>query len=194
MFVLAGLSYVVTQLSAKPAATENFQVDSSPDIRAQYATLTGSLIPNSEPQVTPQTGLYANAKTPPAAIFPDAAQVPQPQQEELQSSVAAVAMNPQGLEATPDYSKGDSTYSELMGQNMKSSDFIHNNMTPFFGGRVKQNMNVDANSGILDSFAGTGKLQIKKQEVEQMFDSSRAPLWQSLRTGGECRFHQESHE
>jgi len=175
IFVLGGLAYAVTQLSAKPAATENFQVDTGAYIRPQYATLTGSLIPNSEPQVTPQTGLYANAKMPPPAIFPDASKTPQPQQEELQSSVATVSMNPQGLEENPKYASGDVTYSELMGQNMKSAEFTHNNMTPFFGGRVKQNMNVDANSGILDSFSGTGKLQIKKQEMEQMFDSSRAP-------------------
>ena len=174
-FVLAGLGYAVTQLSGKPAQTENFQVDTTNTMNSQYATLTGSLIPNSEPQVTPQRGLYANAKMPPAAIFPDANQVPQPQHEELQSSVAAVAMNPQGIETDPKYINDESTYSELMGQIIKSSDFTHNNMTPFFGGRVKQNMNVDANSGILDSFSGTGKLQIKKQEVEQMFDSSRAP-------------------
>ena len=174
-FVLAGLGYAVTQLSGKPAPTENFQVADPTTMNAQYTTLTGSLIPNSEPQVTPQTGLYANAKMPPDSIFPDAGQTPQPLQEELQSSVAAVAMNPQGIEADPEYTSDDVTYSELMGQPMKSSDFVHNNMTPFFGGRVKQNMNIDANSGILDSFSGTGKLQIKKQEVEQMFDSSRAP-------------------
>ena len=174
-FVLAGLGYAVTQLSGKPEKTENFQVADASLMNSQYATLTGSLIPNSEPQVTQQTGLYANAKTPPASVFPDAGDVPQPQQEELKSSVAAVAMNPQGFEADPTYGKGDTTYSELMGRAMKTTDFTHNNMTPFFGGRVKQNMNVDANSGILDSFSGTGKLQIKKQEVETMFDSSRAP-------------------
>ena len=175
VFVLAGLGYVVTQLSGKPAPTENFQIDTKPIIRQQYATLTGALIPDSEPQVTPQTGLYANATMPPAEIFPDARKVPQPRQEELQTSVAAVMMNPQGLEATPDYSSGNTVYSELMGQAVNSSDFTHNNMTPFFGGRVKQNMGSDANSGILDTFSGTGKLQIKKQEVETMFDSARAP-------------------
>ncbi len=56
---------------------------------------------------------------------------------------------------------------------MPTSDFTHNNMTPFFGGRIKQNMNLDAGSARLDTFTGSGKTQIGKREVEPMFDTAK---------------------
>jgi hypothetical protein len=83
-------------------------------------------------------------------------------------------MNPAGIQATPSYVEGFVT-SELTGQRIESTNFTHNNMVPFFGGRVRQNVAAQSNSGILDTFTGSGITQISKREIEPMFDTARAP-------------------
>jgi hypothetical protein len=83
-------------------------------------------------------------------------------------------MNPGGIQAAPSYVEGFVT-SELTGERIESSDFTHNNMVPFFGGRVRQNVAAQSNSGILDTFTGSGITQISKREIEPMFDTARAP-------------------
>lgn len=181
LFVIAGLGYVVTQLSGKPkegaAAAEPF----ADTMRfPTFNTLMATSPPPSEPNPEELQGQYINA------VFPDAGNVPNPTPAPLNPSIETVMMNQAGVEEDPAYGTvitdeqgrrvyKDYTFSELMGQNIKSSEFKHNNMTPFFGGRVKQNVSSDTNTGILDSFVGAGTLQIKKKEVETMFDSSRAP-------------------
>jgi hypothetical protein len=83
-------------------------------------------------------------------------------------------MNPGGIQAAPSYVEGFVT-SELTGKRIESADFTHNNMVPFFGGRVRQNVAAQSNSGILDTFTGSGITQISKREIEPMFDTARAP-------------------
>jgi hypothetical protein len=83
-------------------------------------------------------------------------------------------MNPAGIQAAPSYIEGFVT-SELTGERIESADFTHNNMVPFFGGRVRQNVAAQSNSGILDTFTGSGITQISKREIEPMFDTARAP-------------------
>jgi hypothetical protein len=178
LFVLTGLGYVVTQLSGKPKGpTESF----ADTMRfPTFNTLMSTGPPKTEPNPEELQGQYINA------VFPDIDKVPNPTPSALNPSIETVMMNQQGVEDTPSYGTvvtdeqgrrvlKDATYSELMGMNVKTSEFTHNNMTPFFGGRVKQNTVSDTNTGILDSFVGAGTLQIKKKEVETMFDSSRAP-------------------
>jgi hypothetical protein len=46
----------------------------------------------------------------------------------------------------------------------------HNNMVPFFGAKVTQNMRTGANASILDTFAGTGSDYFQKREVESFYD------------------------
>ena len=99
----------------------------------------------------------------------------QPSPEPIDSATPDVAMNPTGVEAQPNYVQGDFLISDLTGQRMSTSDFKHNNQVPFFGGRVRQNVAPQSNSGILDSFTGSGVNQIAKKEVETMFDTARAP-------------------
>jgi hypothetical protein len=84
-------------------------------------------------------------------------------------------MNPTCIEAVPDYANNGVVRSVLSGEEMPSAEFNHNNMVPFFGGRVRQNVAPQTNSGILDSFTGAGTTQIAKREVETMFDTARAP-------------------
>ena len=87
-----------------------------------------------------------------------------------------VMMNAGGIEENPNYIDGDNITSLLTGQTMKTSDFVHNNMQPFFGSRVRQNVGPDANTGRLDRYTGSGSTDIRKKEVEQMFDSTTQPF------------------
>jgi hypothetical protein len=99
-----------------------------------------------------------------------------PVPQSIDAAKPSVAMNPPGIEENPNYLSGDTVVSPLSGQVMSSKDFVHNNMQPFYGGRVKQNMNVETNVSILDSYNGTGSTQIAKREVESMFDSNKSPF------------------
>lgn len=63
--------------------------------------------------------------------------------------------------------------SSLTGIPMKRSDFVHNNMVPFFRGEAKQNVNVDSNSHLMENFTGTGISNYRqKQEVKSFYDVS----------------------
>jgi hypothetical protein len=93
--------------------------------------------------------------------------------DSITSATADVMMNPAGIEESPTYVDGDNLVSALSGQSMKSADFVHNNMQPYFGSRVRQNVDAGANASYLDAYTGAGSLQIRKKEVEQMFDNTQ---------------------
>jgi hypothetical protein len=61
--------------------------------------------------------------------------------------------------------------SELADVEMNVKDFSHNNMTPFFGSRVKQNLSATANRSILENFTGSRdpSMQMRKKEISPMF-------------------------
>jgi len=94
----------------------------------------------------------------------------------IATATADVMMNPAGIEENPNYIEGDFITSQLTGEKMKTADFVHNNMQPFFGSRVRQNVGADANTGRLDRYTGAGSTDIRKQEVEQMFDNTQQPF------------------
>jgi hypothetical protein len=55
--------------------------------------------------------------------------------------------------------------SKLSGENILLKEFTHNNMEPFFGGTVKQNVNTEKNESILEQHTGRGGIHdIQKQE------------------------------
>jgi hypothetical protein len=97
-------------------------------------------------------------------------------QQPISAATPDVMMNPGGKEKKPNYFDNDVITSSLSGQAINSSDFTHNNMQPFFGGRVRQNVDVDANTGRLDRYTGSGSTDIRKKEVEQMFDNTQTPF------------------
>ena len=99
-----------------------------------------------------------------------------PTQIQIESATPDVVMNSGGDELTPNYIDSDYITSGLSGQVLPSTEFTHNNMQPFFGGRVRQNVDASANSGRLDRYTGAGTNQVKKQEVEQMFDNTQVPF------------------
>jgi len=99
-----------------------------------------------------------------------------PKQRPVPTMTPDVMMNPAGLEENPNYVDGDLLTSGLSGQQMKSSDFVHNNMQPFFGSRVRQNVGESTNVSRLDMYTGSGSTQVRKKEVEQMFDNTQQPF------------------
>ena len=72
-----------------------------------------------------------------------------------------------------DADKGGRYISSLTGTEMKKEAFTHNNMTPFFGGSVKQNTYEKSNEPILDSHTGNNRFSLKKTEKKPMFELNR---------------------
>ena len=93
----------------------------------------------------------------------------------IASNQALVEMRSDGIEEHSTYLNEDSIISPLSGQKISSNEFSHNNMVPFYGGRMKQNTAVDTNTSRLDAYTGTGSTQMKKQEVEAMFNTAQTP-------------------
>ena len=63
--------------------------------------------------------------------------------------------------------------SSLTGEKVLIENFTHNNMTPFFGGRLKQNMNVEVNDSKLETFTGTNKVVCEKNSERCFADTQK---------------------
>tara|TARA_B100000795_G_scaffold268520_1_gene255638 strand:- start:1429 stop:3717 length:2289 start_codon:yes stop_codon:yes gene_type:complete len=61
-------------------------------------------------------------------------------------------------------------YSKLSGKKMIKEDFTHENMVPFFGSNIKQNMSDKSNQTVLENHTGNIKNFRNKEEVPYMFD------------------------
>lgn len=148
-----------------------------PELDQMYKTPMGQTYP-SEPSPGPygMPTAYATQKPPTAPAYNTLPVSPAPQP--LLATKASVAANPPGVEQDPNYAEPMTDYvvSALSGQRIPASDFKHNNMQPFFGGRVRQNMAPETNSSILDTFTGSGVDQIRKKEVETMFNTAQTPF------------------
>lgn len=204
LFALVGLGYTVTKLSGKRSASvDGFQSNAqrgptsdpitqsargaaprgaSQELDLRYANLMGGPPAPGEPNPGIQ-GTLLNYSPPAPRSVPMSPKL-QPNPEPIDSATPDVAMNPAGIRAEPFYvgnsgkmTKDEELFitSELTGSRALSADFTHNNMVPFFGGRVRQNVAPQANSAVLDSFTGSGVTQIAKKEVETMFNTARAP-------------------
>jgi len=57
----------------------------------------------------------------------------------------------------------------LTGEPIQSSKFVHNNMVPFFGGRIKQNVDEKANQTVLEHFTGNIDNYQQKKEIKPLF-------------------------
>jgi hypothetical protein len=58
----------------------------------------------------------------------------------------------------------------LAGTNISLENFTHNNMQPYFRGSVRQNVDPDANSALLEHRTGNSDLYQRKQAVECFFE------------------------
>ena len=192
LFALAGLGYLVTRLSeGKDVEGFDSGAQRGPDNDPLTKTTRGAAptAPNQELDLMFQNamgtpalpsepnpgvqGTLLNYAAPPVRKVPMNPAL-QPKPEPIESATPMVAMNPAGIQAQPSYVEGFVT-SDLTGERITSKEFTHNNMVPFFGGRVRQNVAAQTNSGILDTFTGSGITQITKKEIEPMFDTARAP-------------------
>ena len=57
----------------------------------------------------------------------------------------------------------------MAGTSLSSSEFVHTNMTPFFGARIRQNTDLEKSNGRLETFTGISPLQRNKVEQTHMF-------------------------
>lgn len=160
---------VLTQ-TEKGAAAVGF----GPELDMMYKYPNGQVYP-SEPNPGPYgTALGYATQRPPLA--PMASPDPQPYPLAIDSNIPMVEFRSDNTEQSPNYMNGDYIISPLSGQRIPTGEYKHNNMQPFFGGRIKQNIAPQANTGLLDAYNGGGSTQIKKREVENMFEASRAPF------------------
>jgi hypothetical protein len=145
-----------------------------PELDMMYQVANGQTYP-SEPHPGPygQPLGYATQQPP---LSPYAPPGPQPTPQPIDSNKPMVELRSDGIEENPQYIDSEYVLSPLSGQKILSKDFTHNNMQPFFGGRIKQNIAPAANTSVLDAYNGGGSTQIKKREVENMFETSRAPF------------------
>lgn len=58
----------------------------------------------------------------------------------------------------------------LTGDYINAEEFTHNNMVPFFGGNVKQNLNENSTRSILENYTGVSELFQNKKEQASMYD------------------------
>lgn len=72
--------------------------------------------------------------------------------------------------AQPDLEMSSKSVTTLAGTEIPQDSFTHNNMTPYFRGSVRQNVDAGANSSMLEQFTGRGDLYQKKKEVECFFE------------------------
>jgi hypothetical protein len=61
--------------------------------------------------------------------------------------------------------------STLSGEKITKEDFTHSNMTPFFGSKVRQNIDIDRTEGIVSRYTGVSDLDKPKDEISPMFQS-----------------------
>ena len=61
----------------------------------------------------------------------------------------------------------------LTGNPIDPNDFTHNNMQPFFGSTIKQNLDEFSTRGIMENFTGTNDNYQKKQETKQFFQPQK---------------------
>lgn len=67
----------------------------------------------------------------------------------------------------------------LTGDYIAKDEFRHNNMTPYFGSHVRQNMKEDTNRMVLENFTGVGDLQKNKCEVASFYDQNKDNIYGS---------------
>ena len=71
-----------------------------------------------------------------------------------------------------------STFVSLTGEEMRDSQFTHQNCVPFFGARMKgASVSGGANGSILDSMAGAGSQLNKKKEIAPLFAPQKDVHW-----------------
>jgi hypothetical protein len=162
--------------AANVSAPQTSLRGTNPQLDLKYNDLMGRKPMASQPNASAQTGYVPSGtlSLEPPVMKPVADWMPTPTNNLY--GTPDIQMNPAGIEENPNYMDGSSFKSALSGQSMSSTDFTHNNMQPFFGGRVKQNVNTESYTNVLGKYTGDDRTTIRKQEVEQMFDNTQTPF------------------
>jgi hypothetical protein len=176
--------FIAQQTQAKPVARkeiprkEGFVTtpqQTKTKSRAELDLMYNTLMSTPPPPADPRPGI----KGLPGSMRPELQDSPMDYAPTLSGSLDAatsqVVMNVGGVEEEPVYVEGDYIISPLSGERIRAADFKHNNMQPFFGSRVRQNVDVSANTNKLDFMTGSGVNQLRKKEVETMFDTGQTP-------------------
>lgn len=68
----------------------------------------------------------------------------------------------------------DKKVKSLTGEYIDEKQFTHNNMIPYFGGRMRQNMDAGANATLMENYTGVSSADFKsKCEVPSMFQTTK---------------------
>lgn len=106
-----------------------------------------------------------------AASFPGSAKAAESfyNQEEYQRRVNA---------GDPAMTNDIPSFYTLSGEKVSANDFIHNNMTPFNGGKVRGRVyNIEQSESMLDQLAGQGSQQVRKVEQAPLFQPQEHMQW-----------------
>ena len=161
--------------ASQPAQQPTSLKGPNPQLDLMYNNLMGKPIPPSEPNPSGFPTYLSGGKL--SIQHPSVFKANSfPTQAPIATATPEVMYNAGGVEGNPRYVEGQSITSQLSGKTMDSSDFVHNNMQPYFGSRVRQNVGADTNTGTLDRYTGAGSTDIRKKEVEQMFDNTQQPF------------------
>ena len=175
--VLGGAGYLLAK-QTEPKGLGGSQVARAAIQREAFANPTNPAAPKtslrgSNPQLDLRYSGLEGGALPPAE--PNPASVRYPVAQPVASATPQVRMLPAGSESYSDFTQ-ETVTSALSGQNLSPAEFTHNNMQPFFGSRVRQNMDPNANTSYLDKYTGSQTLQIRKKEIEPMFDNTQTPF------------------
>lgn len=72
-----------------------------------------------------------------------------------------------------DENENEEQIMSLSGEYLQKNDFIHNNMKPYYGGTIRQNMDDNANRMVLENFTGITDIQKNKCETKAFGDVTR---------------------
>ena len=70
-----------------------------------------------------------------------------------------------------------SNYYSMSGDKVGTSYFNHNNMVPFFGGKIRSAVDPKSNEAIMDNYLGTGSQAITKSEQAPLFAPNEKYQW-----------------
>lgn len=150
---LTGMGYLLNQQRAPETLNSARDPKETPSMGNMYSSDYWRTVKEDEQQRGNR--LYQDAKDP-----WNTGVVSRPAYASMFASVAPTERSAQD---------GSQLVQSLTGETVRREEFTHNNMQPFFRGHVKQNMNPNANTSLLESHTGRGDLLLNKKEVECLF-------------------------
>lgn len=77
----------------------------------------------------------------------------------------------------------------ISGQYIATEEFTHNNMVPFFGSHVRQNLDENSNRIVLENHTGATDLKKNKCEVKSFYDKKKDNIYGSQNTNDYYKDH-----